>query len=382
MIASYVNDNYETWDQFLREFKYAIRTAVNETTEKTPAELFLGRKLITPFKKLVMVLDGTEFAVGDIEKLFEARRTTKAKHEKWAKYYNKRRRDVQIKVNDWVLLQTHPLSLTVKKIAAKLKPKFEDPYRVLDVHNNDLVVWKSGKRLTVNIDQVRLYHQRESDENGISVGNSDSSGSRYQASSFEGVRPRSIWSQNSKNSGSSERREVKGKVTGLKEDQGEGRTKVTNRRRPLEGSSNEALIQGYRKLKKSRKEVIGYKRSMNSRLGGRERERKREKSGERKRQGQNKIHVGTIYGPGEQTELSSDHPENRLKTKGHQSCPEEEDIRPYYKEQGGKQQSASQSHQETKSGRSSCQNSRSRGAPQQQRQEIGVIGSHRRRRQQ
>ncbi|GFV85668.1 uncharacterized protein TNCV_3436711 [Trichonephila clavipes] len=100
MIANYVNEQHDTWYQFLREFAYAIRTAVNETTGKTPAELFLGRKLITTFQKLVMVSDGTEFAVGDIEGLFdEARRNTKAKHEKWEKYYNRRMRDVQIKVN-------------------------------------------------------------------------------------------------------------------------------------------------------------------------------------------------------------------------------------------------------------------------------------------
>ncbi|GFT15705.1 uncharacterized protein TNCV_4986131 [Trichonephila clavipes] len=194
----------------------------------TPAELFSGGKLITPLQKLVMVSDGTEFVVGDIEKLFDqARRNTKAKHEKWEKYYNRRRR------------------------------------------NNNLEVWKAGKRVTVNIDQVRLYHQRENDENEIRVGNSDNSGSRYQASSFEGVRLTSNWSQNSKNSGSGERREVKGKVTGLKEDKGEGRTSVTNKRRPLIESSNESLTQGNR----IRKEVIGYKRSINSRSGRPERKR-------------------------------------------------------------------------------------------------------------
>ncbi|GFY71238.1 hypothetical protein TNIN_13451 [Trichonephila inaurata madagascariensis] len=129
---------------------------------------------------------------------------------------------------------------------------------------------------------------------------------------------------------------------------GEGCTNVTNRHRPLEGSSNEALIQGKGKLKKSKKEVIGYKRSIISRSGGTERKREkvlinqgnkkrlassansipnfRKRVRERKRQGQNKIHVGTIYGPGEQTELSPDHPENRLKTKGNQSGLEEEEI--------------------------------------------------------
>ncbi|GFY29886.1 uncharacterized protein TNCV_4071991 [Trichonephila clavipes] len=73
MIANYVNEQHDTWDHFLREFAYAIRTAVNVTTGKTPAELFLGRKLITPFQKLVMVSDGTEFAVGDIERLKKSR---------------------------------------------------------------------------------------------------------------------------------------------------------------------------------------------------------------------------------------------------------------------------------------------------------------------
>ncbi|GFV72722.1 uncharacterized protein TNCV_1951911 [Trichonephila clavipes] len=148
MIANYVNEQHDIWDQFLREFAYAIRTAVNETTGKTPAELSLGRKLITPFQKLVMVSDGTEFAVGYIDKLFEeARRNTKTKHEKREKYYNRRRRDVQIKVNDWVLVTTHPLSLATRKGVAKFKPKFEGPYRVLDVKNNNVVIWKAGKKV-------------------------------------------------------------------------------------------------------------------------------------------------------------------------------------------------------------------------------------------
>ncbi|GFX29388.1 retrovirus-related Pol polyprotein from transposon opus [Trichonephila clavipes] len=136
MISNYVNDQHNTWDQFLREFAYAIRTAVNETTGKPPVELFLGRKLVTPFQKLVMVSDGTEFAVGNMERLFdEAGRNTKPKRNimiKWAKYYDRSRRDVQIKVNDWVLIKTHPLSLATKKVVAKFKPKFEGSYKVLE----------------------------------------------------------------------------------------------------------------------------------------------------------------------------------------------------------------------------------------------------------
>ncbi|GFY20992.1 uncharacterized protein TNCV_3990361 [Trichonephila clavipes] len=68
MIANYVNNQHDTWDQFLREFAYAILTVVNETTGKTSAELFLGRKLISLFQKLVMVSDGTEFPIDQGER--------------------------------------------------------------------------------------------------------------------------------------------------------------------------------------------------------------------------------------------------------------------------------------------------------------------------
>ncbi|GFS80613.1 uncharacterized protein TNCV_3870341 [Trichonephila clavipes] len=42
-------------------------------------------------------------------------------------------------------------------------PKFDGPCRVLEVRNNNLIIWKKGKRVTVNIDQVRVYRPRQSD---------------------------------------------------------------------------------------------------------------------------------------------------------------------------------------------------------------------------
>ncbi|GFW68272.1 uncharacterized protein TNCV_1881521 [Trichonephila clavipes] len=202
MIANYVNEQHDTWDQFLREFAYAIRTAINETTGKTPAELFLGRKLITPFQKLVMVSDGMEFAVGDIERLFEeARRNTKAKHEKREKYYNRRRRDVQIKVNDWVLIATHALSSVTRKVVAKFKTKFEGPERVLDVKNNNVVICKAGKRLTINVDQVRIYRHRKCAETEIRTGSWDSDSMGDESSDFDRVQRRSNESQDGKRKG-------------------------------------------------------------------------------------------------------------------------------------------------------------------------------------
>lgn len=43
MIAAYVGQQHQTWDQWLPEFRYAINTAQQESTGKTPAELMLQR---------------------------------------------------------------------------------------------------------------------------------------------------------------------------------------------------------------------------------------------------------------------------------------------------------------------------------------------------
>ncbi|GFV67775.1 hypothetical protein TNCV_4624551 [Trichonephila clavipes] len=44
------------------------------------------------------------------------------------------------------------------------KEKFEGPHEVVKVENNNAVIWKLGKQITVNVDQVRIYPQKEKDE--------------------------------------------------------------------------------------------------------------------------------------------------------------------------------------------------------------------------
>ncbi|GFT84147.1 uncharacterized protein TNCV_1149851 [Trichonephila clavipes] len=84
-------------------------------------------------------------------------------HKTWGKYYNRKWREVNIKVNDLVLVQAHFMSAAGRRVVGKFMPKFEGPYRVFEVRNNNLIIWKKGKRATVNIDQVRVYHPRQSD---------------------------------------------------------------------------------------------------------------------------------------------------------------------------------------------------------------------------
>ncbi|GFX98824.1 retrovirus-related Pol polyprotein from transposon 297 [Trichonephila clavipes] len=86
MIACFVEESHDNWGRFLPAFSFALRTAVNEITGKIPAELFLGRKIITPFRTLINVTDGAEYVGGNIEKLFdEARQNMRKQHKTWEK---------------------------------------------------------------------------------------------------------------------------------------------------------------------------------------------------------------------------------------------------------------------------------------------------------
>ncbi|GFS70222.1 uncharacterized protein TNCV_1067231 [Trichonephila clavipes] len=122
---------------------------------------------------------------------------------------------VQIKVNDWVLVKTHPLSSAAQKLVAKFKLKCEGPYRVLEVKQNNLVVWRLGKRITVNVDQVRLYHHKKSYEMEIRTRSSDNNSSSYKSNNFEDMQPRSNESQYSRKNGSGEMLELEEKGTGF-----------------------------------------------------------------------------------------------------------------------------------------------------------------------
>ncbi|GFV45928.1 hypothetical protein TNCV_1977641 [Trichonephila clavipes] len=57
-------------------------------------------------------------------------------HKNLVKHYNRKRREVNIKVNDLVLVQTHFISAAGRRVVGKFMPKFEGSYRVLEVRNN------------------------------------------------------------------------------------------------------------------------------------------------------------------------------------------------------------------------------------------------------
>ncbi|GFV91781.1 retrovirus-related Pol polyprotein from transposon 412 [Trichonephila clavipes] len=116
MIACFVEENHENWDRFLHEFAFALSTSVNETTSKTPAELFLGRKIITPFSKLINVTESAEYVGINIEKLFvESRQNVRKQHKTWEKYCNRKCGEMLTSNETLSLLPTEPSKTARRK---------------------------------------------------------------------------------------------------------------------------------------------------------------------------------------------------------------------------------------------------------------------------
>lgn len=83
---------------------------------------------------------------------------SKAQKEKlYVICYNMRRRKLQLK---WVIsFYWRSISLVHirKRGRDKFGPKFIDPFEVLEVVNNNLIIDVAGEMITVNLDQGRAY---------------------------------------------------------------------------------------------------------------------------------------------------------------------------------------------------------------------------------
>lgn len=98
MIASYVGQYHQTWDQWLPELRFAINTAHQETTGRAPAELMLGRQLHGPLERLILkppTPDQASYNLVERQKTMaeEVKHRVGVQQSRQARYYNARRKD-------------------------------------------------------------------------------------------------------------------------------------------------------------------------------------------------------------------------------------------------------------------------------------------------
>ncbi|KAL2099381.1 hypothetical protein ACEWY4_005861 [Coilia grayii] len=164
MITSYVADNHRHWDKYLPEFRFALNSAVHETTGLSPAELQLGRKLKCPLDKVLLWNDLTpDSPPYDMVQMIETlkaktRESSKPAKQRQLRNYNKHHRDVVFNCQDRVWVRNHPQSKASKHFAAKLAPKWKGPYRVVKPLGpvNYLVVQEDNGEDLSNVNVVIL----------------------------------------------------------------------------------------------------------------------------------------------------------------------------------------------------------------------------------
>lgn len=129
MMAAYIDDNHKKWDRFLPEFRFALNSAIQETTGFSPAELQLGRKLQGPMDK--MLPDAASYdVVHHLHQLqTQAKENSKKAKLRQLRNCNKTRREVTFKSKDHVWLRNFPQSAQ-HNYSAKLAQRWKGPYRI------------------------------------------------------------------------------------------------------------------------------------------------------------------------------------------------------------------------------------------------------------
>ncbi|KAF4518729.1 hypothetical protein B566_EDAN005182 [Ephemera danica] len=174
MLQAYCSKNQKCWDENLPSLRFAINTAVHETTGLTPAELHLGKKLVTPLENNFFFKEGihkeyTQFQKELVLHLEEMKKFIQPRVEqakaRQARNYNKGRREVSYLPGQLVLIREHPLSNAAKNFSAKLADRWSSPYKVIRSFNGvDLEVEnEGGVRKTVHVCNVKPYTTRRQD---------------------------------------------------------------------------------------------------------------------------------------------------------------------------------------------------------------------------
>lgn len=130
------HDNQTSWDFYLPYIQTAFNGSFHSATKMSPSLLFLGRELTHPLLLAWNIdLDDAAYVHPTLmqQHWAEALKSLKEATLRGSRHYDKLRVPSPFKLNDWVLLRTHPLSSSQNKISAKLAQRFSGPFIICKV---------------------------------------------------------------------------------------------------------------------------------------------------------------------------------------------------------------------------------------------------------
>lgn len=144
-LAILVENNHRDWPQHLPSIRFAMNTATSAATSFTPAYLTFGRELRTPdnnARDLRQIIMSENFVPEITPKLLQmdsalqhAKEINEDKEERRKLFFDEKRRpSPRYKPGDLVLATTHIVSNVSRGISAKLAPRRDEPYIILQSH--------------------------------------------------------------------------------------------------------------------------------------------------------------------------------------------------------------------------------------------------------
>lgn len=142
ILATYIGQKHNKWDEFLPAVALALRTAVSDTTGYSPSLLTFGREIRLPLDR-ALEESGEEFEsrkahctelITKLSSIYALARTHIEKaQDVQAKHYNKRHKAMHYQVGDLVMLRTHMLSNKAKRFCKKFAFRWIGPYEISQV---------------------------------------------------------------------------------------------------------------------------------------------------------------------------------------------------------------------------------------------------------
>ena len=137
-LRSYIDYNQEDWDDWLPLGEFSCNNSVSGTTTLSPFEVVFGGAPRSPMD-IVMGTNNNPTSVDYVKKIREnvlrAQECMKKAQERYAKYADKGKKDLELNVGDEVLVRTgyYTDHGDAARPSAKLRNKYMGPYKVVKV---------------------------------------------------------------------------------------------------------------------------------------------------------------------------------------------------------------------------------------------------------